>query len=113
VRLARYALGLCFLLPGCTASQTVASQTTTPAYVDYSKLSLRLKPGMSEADVINSLGPPTKTELSTCGQDIGKPWTCKVLFYGAWNSNSLLSNGVIIFFATDSTGAWTVNAWKS
>jgi hypothetical protein len=37
---------------------------------------------MSEQDVTNLMGQASQSSLSTCGQNVGKPWQCKVWTYG-------------------------------
>ena len=113
VRLVQFTLGLCLLLvSGCAASPPLVA-TSEPATPNYSKMSLQLKPEMTEQEVIDTLGQPTKSELSTCGQDVGRPFSCKVLIYGL-PMNKLLNNSLIIFFTENqSTGTWVVISWKS
>jgi hypothetical protein len=82
VRLVQFTLGSCLLLAsGCAAplSQVATSEPATP---NYSKMSLQLKPEMTEQEVIDTLGQPTKSEISTCAQNVGKPYKCKMLIYG-------------------------------
>ncbi len=82
VRLVQFTLGLCLLLvPGCAAPLPPVA-TGEPATPNYSKMSLQLKPQMTEQEVIDTLGQPTKSEISTCGQNVGKPYKCKMLIYG-------------------------------
>jgi hypothetical protein len=92
VRLVQFTLGLCLLLvSGCAAQPPVA--TSEPATPSYSKMSLQLKPEMTEQEVIDTLGQPTKSEISTCG----KPYKCKMLIYGV-PMRGTLNNSIIIFF---------------
>jgi hypothetical protein len=82
------------------------SQSTEP---HYGNLSLRLKQGMSEQEVLNALGQPTNTKLSTsCGRLVGQPYTCQIWVYGHFAINS-----VVIYFDQSPTGSWAVMAWHS
>jgi hypothetical protein len=103
--------------PGVAADTTVATSAVTPAAtpapppVDYRRLSFRLTAGMSEQDVINLLGQARQSALTTCGQDVGKPWSCKMWVYGF--GSGILGNGLLVNFRQDdSTGAWGVNGWQ-
>jgi hypothetical protein len=113
VRLVQFTLGLCLLLvSGCAAPRqpTATSEPTTP---NYSKVSLQLKPEMTEQEVIDTLGQPTNSETSTCGQNVGKPYKCKILIYGV-PMRGTLNNSIIIFFTENrSTRTWVVNSWHS
>jgi hypothetical protein len=98
-------LGLSLVGSGCgsTATQTYSAPQTTP---DYRAWSLQLKEGMTEDTVLHTLGaPPTKVELKTCGQDLGKPWQCK-----SWGYGGLLNN-LTIFFQKQADNLWRVNSW--
>jgi hypothetical protein len=76
-------------------------------------MSPQLKPEMTEQEVIDTLGQPTKSELSTCGQNVGKPYKCKMLIYGV-PMRGTLNNSIIIFFTENpSTRTWVVNSWHS
>jgi hypothetical protein len=77
--------------------------------INYPSLSLRLNPGMSEQQVINLLGQPKKSDLTTCGQDVGKPWQCKLWTYGFPFGNGL----TVSFRQEDLTGGWVVNNWQT
>jgi len=37
---------------------------------------MKLRTGMSDREVIAIFGYPDKTEASTCGQLLGRPWKC-------------------------------------
>jgi hypothetical protein len=112
VRLVQFTLGLCLLLvSGCAASPPVA--TSEPATPNYSKMSLQLKPEMTEQEVIDTLGQPTKSEISTCGQNVGKPYKCKMLIYGV-PMRGTLNNSIIIFLTENSSKrTWVINSWHS
>ena len=109
VRLVRYSFGLCLILSGCTAESPVTTQqsTTTSKFVDYRTLSFRLKQGMSEQNVLELLGQPTSSKLTTCGQALGHPWPCKMLVYGSDASSSL----VILLQSPESADRWVVSSW--
>src|SRR5437588_7797751 len=109
MRFIQITLGLCLLVSGCTAMSPGTTETTTPTFIDYRTLSLRLKPGMSEQNVIDLLGQPVSSKLTNCGQSLGRPWPCKMLVYGSDASNSL----VILFRSTDSTGKWVISSWNA
>jgi hypothetical protein len=110
VRVVRYTLGLCLLLAsGCTTATPISTQATTPSFVNYRSLSLRLKPGMSEENVIDLVGQPASSKLTTCGQTLGRPWPCKMLVYGSDAGNSLF---VFLQFA-DPEGKWVVTSWNA
>jgi len=80
----------CLLVSGCTAAQA---------------LSLRLKPMMSEQQVIDTLGQPKSADLGTCGQATPKPWMCKTLHYGEFHPS------LMIQLRMDQTGTWRVFSW--
>jgi hypothetical protein len=110
LRLIQFTLALCLLLvSGCTATTPVTTGATTPTFVDYRSLSLRLKPGMSEQNVIDLLGQPMRSKLSSCGKALGRPWPCKMLVYGSDGGSSL----VILFRSVDSTDTWVVSSWNA
>jgi hypothetical protein len=113
VRLVQFTLGLCLLLAsGCATSPSLVA-TSQPVTPNWGKMSLQLKREMTEQEVIDTLGQPTKSELSTCGQDVGRPFSCKVLIYGL-PMNNILNNSLVIFFTENqSTGKWVVISWKS
>src|SRR5262249_3949367 len=49
---------------------------------DYRRLTLKLKPGMSEQEVTKLMGEPRQSAFTGCGQNTGKPFPCKILSYG-------------------------------
>ena len=109
MRTIQFTLGLSLLLVlGCTATNLVTNKATTPT-VDYRSLSVRLKPGMSEQNVIDLMGQPTSSKLTNCGQAVGPSWPCKMLVYGSDSTNSL----VILFRSADSTDNWVVSSWNA
>jgi hypothetical protein len=64
---------------------------------------------MSEQNVTNLLGQASQSALSTCGQGLGKPWSCKTWTYG----DVFGGNGLTVTFQQDnSKGAWVVNGWR-
>src|SRR4029077_2184618 len=110
MRFIQFKLLLCLLvMSGCTGNTPVTTGSSTPTFVDYRSLSLRLKPGMSEREVTDFLGQPTNSKLTSCGQSVGRPWPCKMLVYGSDASNSL----VILFRSTESAGTWVVSSWNA
>ena len=76
----------------------------TPPPINYGKKSLLLKTGMTERQVTEILGQPDKAELSTCGQSLGRPWSCKSWGYGSF------SRGMSIMFRHEGDG-WVINNW--
>jgi hypothetical protein len=90
--------------------QPLFNQTqVTPAQQppNYRRLSIQLKQGMSEQDVTNLMGQANGSSLSSCGQNVGKPWTCKIWTYGF--GNGPLGTALAVIFGQDqSTGAWVV-----
>jgi hypothetical protein len=74
---------------------------------DWGKMSLKLKPLMSEQEVFNTLGPPKSTDLGTYGQATPKPWACKTLHY------SSLLHSLNIQMGMDQAGTWRVNSWNA
>jgi hypothetical protein len=113
VRLVQFMLGLSLLLASGCAAPLAPVATGEPATPNYSKMSLQLKPEMTEQEVIDTLGQPTKSEISTCGQNVGKPYKCKILIYGV-PMRGALNNSIIIFFTEKtSTHTWVINSWHS
>jgi hypothetical protein len=113
VRLVRFTLGLCLLLVSGCAAPLAPVATSEPATPNYSKMSLQLKQEMTEKEVIDTLGQPTTSEITTCGQNVGKPYKCKMLIYGV-PMRGTLNNSIVIFFAENpSTRTWVINSWHS
>jgi hypothetical protein len=113
VRLVRFTLGLCLLLVSRCAAPLAPVATSEPATPNYSKMSLQLKQEMTEKEVIDTLGQPTTSEITTCGQNVGKPYKCKMLIYGV-PMRGTLNNSIVIFFAENpSTRTWVINSWHS
>jgi hypothetical protein len=113
VRLVQFMLGLSLLLASGCAAPLAPIATVEPATPNYSKMSLQLKPEMTEQEVIDTLGQPTKSEISICGQNVGKPYKCKILIYGV-PMRGALNNSIIIFFTEKtSTHMWVINSWHS
>lgn len=54
---------------------------------------MKIKVGMSDKEVINLFGYPKKTEASTCGQLLKKPWTCIKWYYGDWKPRFTFQQG--------------------
>ena len=70
---------------------------------DYRRLTLQLKPGMSEQDVTKLMGEANQSALTTCGQNTGQPWQCKILAYGPV---------AVVFGQKEPTSAWVVMGWQ-
>jgi len=81
-------------------------RTRSPAPVDYQRQSLRLNWGMNEQNVIDVLGQPQQSALTTCGHSVGKQSQCKIWKYGVFGDLA------VFFRKDDSTGAWVVNRWE-
>jgi hypothetical protein len=112
---------LSLAMSGCAAAGLIAPGSTNsyvatlalapvapppPAPVDYQRQSLQLNWGMSEQNVIDVLGQPQQSALTTCGYRVGKQWQCKIWKYGVFGD-------LAVFFRKDnSTGAWLVNRWE-
>jgi len=87
-------------------AQDQTSAQATPSH-DYRRLTIQLKPGMSEREVTNLMGKANQSALTTCGQETGKPWQCKILAYGR------ASSGIrIVFGQKEPTGEWLVVGWE-
>jgi hypothetical protein len=79
---------------------------------DYRRLTLKLKPGMSEQDVTKLMGEASQSALTTCGQNTGKPFQCKILSYG-FGAGYVGGNGIaVVFGQNESTGEWLVVGWQ-
>ena len=94
------------LATGRVATAAPTNQAIRPTFADYRNLNLKLKPGMSEQNVIDLLGQPTSSKLTSCAQALGQPWPCKIFVYGSDGANSL----AILFRSGDSTGTWVVSS---
>lgn len=71
----------------------------------YDNASLRLSTDMTENDVVNSIGRPTRITMDTCGGNNGIPtWQCKIYTYIYSNRNRL---DVFLTYH----GNWEVNSW--
>jgi hypothetical protein len=70
------------VMSGCTNAPpgSTRDQVAAPSLVDYRSLSLRLKLGMSEQGVIELLGQPMSSKITTCGQALGR-----ISRYAQWN----------------------------
>jgi hypothetical protein len=78
-----------------------------PPELTYGQKSLRLKQSMSEAQVKEFVGQPSKADLSTCGGQTGKSWQCKSWTFGNY------SNGLTVYFHQTDEGEWRVNHWRA
>lgn len=93
-------------LVGCA---TPVEQKPAPTLSSYGALSPRLKQEMTEQQVLTALAtPPTKSEMSTCGQQTGRPWQCKTLMFG-----EPLNNVTVYFYNDKDDGNWRVNNWNA
>jgi hypothetical protein len=94
-------------------ADTYRAPPPTDTYRNYNPVSLLLKPGMTEDQVNEIAGQPIKSELSTCGHQLNKLWTCKIVLYGSSVSRSEEPHsGMSIVFAQRASGEWVVNSWK-
>jgi hypothetical protein len=85
------------VLFGCDSSPATDPNS---AYRDWS---LHLKEQMTEDEVQRVIGvAPSKVELRTCGQNLGKPWQCKAWVYGS---------NFTIRFQKAPDDLWRVNSW--
>jgi hypothetical protein len=101
VRAFLIALASALVLSGCAMPKTATPETQR----DWGHLSLQLKRGMTEQDVINLLGEPAHSSLDTCGGATGRPWGCKVWVYGLQNLR--------IYFHESQPNTWLVDSWTS
>ena len=109
------AMLLVFAMVGCAQSPAPVSNPAlaqspapvsnpAPPPINYGAKSLLLKTGMTEKQVTEILGQPSKAELSTCGQQLGRPWTCKSWGFGE------SGRGMSIRFRREGDG-WVINSW--
>jgi uncharacterized protein YceK len=108
VRNIMVSLTLAVALVGCSSLRPYSNPPTVePSYPDRRSQSLRLNPGMTEAEVIAILGEPSSATLNTCGQALGKPWACKLWpYYGGNTGNSLK-----VYFGNSDGKGWKVVSW--
>jgi len=64
---------------------------------------MKLKVGMSDAEVVAIFGYPSRTSANTCGQGLGKPWTCIHWYYGKWTPK--------LTFQQNTDGSLSLNGW--
>jgi hypothetical protein len=68
------------LLAGCVTTPAAAPERRVhPEFTQTAMLSLQ--PGMARAAFLNTFGPPSRTEMSTCGSATAEPWACEILEY--------------------------------
>ena len=101
---------------GTAAAQQIPPQDQTSAQAtpqhDYRRLTLQLKPGMTEREVTNLMGEPRQSALTGCGQNTGKPFQCKILSYG-FGAGYVGGNGIaVVFGQNETTGEWLVVGWQ-
>jgi hypothetical protein len=97
------AIVIAVVLSACAAEQR---EPLTPRAPTLKEQSLLLKIGMSEQEVTNLLGSPSKVEVGQCGANTSRPWTCKTWTYG-----SAPFYGLEAFFAENS-GEWRLASWN-
>lgn len=68
---------------------------------------MRLRVGMSDKEIIEIFGLPTKTEAGTCGQSLKRPWKCITWQYGKYSFDSPR----LTFQQTDD-GTLLLNNWE-
>jgi len=85
------------VLSGCESMNYMYSSKFSPENV------IKLKQGMTDKEIISIFGLPQKTKASTCGQALGKPWTCIMWYYGDWRP-------CLTFQASDD-GKLYLNSW--
>jgi len=92
------------------AAQPFPPPSTAPSPPNYRRLSLQLKPGMSEQDATNLMGQASQSSLTTCGQSTGSPWSCKIWTYGM--GYGPLGTSLSVIFGQNQSGAWLVAGWQ-
>jgi hypothetical protein len=98
-------LGASLALFGC--SSTPAPDLNYKPPPDVKASSLRLKERMTEEEVQHAIdAAPATVQLTTCGQDVGKPWQCKLWTYGGMFTH------LIIVFQKSSDNQWRVISWR-
>jgi hypothetical protein len=76
------------------------------ADTDWGCLSMRMREGMSEQEVMNAMGyRPNKVEMTTCGSQTPQPWSCKKYTFGG------SYNAIMVLFERGDEGNWLVNSW--
>jgi hypothetical protein len=93
---------LAAVLASCVSLPPPSPPPTAQSYPDRGAQSLRLKVGMTEAEVVAIAGEPTSAEVITCGQNTNAPWTCKIWHYGRLE----------VVFHSVSGKDWTVSSWN-
>jgi hypothetical protein len=90
------------------AAGVLAACGASYAWDTWGQITFYLKLGMSEQQVINTIGFwPNKGEQRTCGSGTAKGgWSCRVLIYGNF------SGGLQIYEEMDG-GQWYVNNWQA
>jgi hypothetical protein len=64
-----------------------------------------LAQGMALEDVEAILGPPKRTQMSTCGSAVGQPWSCMV-------RNYCTPKGCVDVTYAGAGATWLVNGWQ-
>jgi hypothetical protein len=86
----------------------LANNATQAIAADWGPFSLLLSEGMTEKQVIETIGsPPNKAELQTCGSDTASgEWTCRIITYKDRRSS------LVIFERRLDDDVWVVNSWR-
>lgn len=82
------------------AAPPAAAKPTGP---DYRALSMKMRPGMTEAQAAELLGEPSETMMQSCGGRTGPHWQCKEKHYGNWF--------IVWYRYSPAAGGWVVNHW--
>jgi hypothetical protein len=91
---------------GCT--RPAPASPPAAQYPNRAAQSLRLNAGMTEPEVVAALGEPASSELATCGQALGTPWSCKFWkYYGGRTANNLT-----VTFSNAGGKGWIVSGWQ-
>jgi hypothetical protein len=97
-----------FLLPAALTVALLTGFAEAEPPHGWGSKSLELTPGMSEQQVIATVGEsPSKGELSTCGGNPGIPtWKCKTLAFGdKWH-------GLLVIFSA-AGNSWRTEEWRA
>lgn len=100
-RIVAVLLGLPLIISGCEEPKPAVYAPPVDTRPSSYAISKMLQQGMAEEQVI-ALREPDKITLETCGQNTGRPWTCKAYHYGLYSLTVLFTNV---------NGRWLVNSW--
>ena len=99
---AALALGL---LARCADQSSDPAPASAPEF-SVGAASSALSDGMTLAAVHNVLGLPSDTSETSCGQDVGQPWTCRVEhYYGGFR--------VLLVVYDQGPDGWEVSGWDA